>query len=516
LSASPALRSRGAISLIDPPKIAVVNAARPVKRVALLWVIKLLPDHDELTSQRGNHPSTGSPAQRFALPQLGLAQPFNDACADKDARRFGPGQLYCVALKEPQSYPTLIQQTAPTFRFEEIRLSVVELPRPELAAQESTEQNRRDCSVRLAAAILRSGPLAGHDTNDVAHLLEPGPISVDPIDPCLFDVFVVPLAASAFFVKTLLRSALTLLVNILDGVFPIVMQSVRAPLFLARIIGDVVAATLKSLVWLLPLTAERQKKLREIIGKRWAQIRKYISYRAFEVALHQAFEHGMAWVFRTCRNLTPRVALFVICCAALWFPITFGTSTVLHAFLLSHATTLPAWMQLFHIPVVMMAKSKILVLPVYPAAWPQAKRHPIVMEISSLYRQLKCFALLKRFAVRYRQIEFGAQRLTAVLVQAPISIGLSRLFEALSRAFRSASTFLGRSSRTFALRLSISATRLSVVGPHVRRILRRYAKMAPATAARPSEQIRSVYASWAIKFTPGYYEAKEAIVHRGE
>jgi hypothetical protein len=143
----------------------------------------------------------------------------------------------------------------------------------------------------------------------------------------------------------------------------------------------------------------------------------------------------------------------------------------------------------------------------------QAKRHPIVLEISRLYRHLKCFAVLRRLAVRYRQIESGAQRLGNFLFRAPISAGLYRLFEALLRTFSSASTWAGKWSRTFALRLVVSAARLSVIGPHLKRLLRRYAKMTPAKTARPSEKIRSVYARWAIKFTPGYYEAQEAIAH---
>ena len=64
-------------------------------------------------------------------------------------------------------------------------------------------------------------------------------------------------------------------------------------------------------------------------------------------------------------------------------------------------------------------------------------------------------------------------------------------------------------------RESIAAT-ARLIGPHVRHLLRRYAEMAPANTARPSEQIRSAYARWAIKFTPGYYEAKQSIAHRGE
>jgi hypothetical protein len=168
-------------------------------------------------------------------------------------------------------------------------------------------------------------------------------------------------------------------------------------------------------------------------------------------------------------------------------------------------------MQLFHIPVAMMAKSKILVLPVYPAAWPQAKRHPIVMGILRVYRELKRFTVLQRLAVRYRQIEFGTQWLTTIIVQAPVSVGLHHVFKALCRALRSASTQRDKWLRTFAVRLAFSVSRHSAIGPHLRPLLRRYVKMASRKTARPSEKIRSVYAQWAIKFTPGYYEAKEAI-----
>ena len=103
-----------------------------------------------------------------------------------------------------------------------------------------------------------------------------------------------------------------------------------------------------------------------------------ISYKAFEEAVHHLFESGMAWVFRKCRSLTPSAALFVISCAVLWLPISFGVATFLHAVLIAKATSLPAWMQLLHPVATIIAKSKLLVLPVYPAAWPQARQHPSV------------------------------------------------------------------------------------------------------------------------------------------
>jgi hypothetical protein len=50
----------------------------------------------------------------------------------------------------------------------------------------------------------------------------------------------------------------------------------------------------------------------------------------------------------------------------------------MHAILLSRAASLPAWMQLLHPVATVIAKSKLIVLPAYPAAWPQAKKHALV------------------------------------------------------------------------------------------------------------------------------------------
>ncbi len=91
----------------------------------------------------------------------------------------------------------------------------------------------------------------------------------------------------------------------------------------------------------------------------------------------------MAGVFRKCRHLRPNTAtLLVILGAVLWLPISFGIATVMHAVLFAKLTSWPTWMQLLHPLATVIAKSKLLVLPVYPAAWPQAKRHPLVQ----LYR----------------------------------------------------------------------------------------------------------------------------------
>jgi hypothetical protein len=181
----------------------------------------------------------------------------------------------------------------------------------------------------------------------------------------------------------------------------------------------------------------------------------------------------------------------------------------MHAFLLTHATTLPAWMQIFHFPVALMAKSKILVLPVYPAAWPQAKRHWFVLRVQDLYRTLARFAVIRRLAFRYRQAEFGADTMGMSIANTAHSSGLYRAFAMASRYGRMATTwYTGRSLRT-ALRVTASVSRLWLIGPCLGRLIMRYLKAASAPAIKPSEKVRSVYARWAIKFTPGYYEAKE-------
>jgi hypothetical protein len=339
-------------------------------------------------------------------------------------------------------------------------------------------------------------------------------VGVDALRPGVLDLVVVPLAALAFAAKTILRSVLRLLVDLLDWTFPVVLQGARVPLFLTRIVGDVIAMGLSALMWLLPLSTTRRRELQAVIAREWARLRTRISYRAFEDALHHAFERGMTFVFRACRDLSPHSALLVICAAAAWFPITFGTSTVMHAFLLTHATTLPAWMQIFHFPVALMAKSKILVLPVYPAAWPQAKRHWFVLRIQGLLHTFKRFAVIRRLALRYRQTELRADRLHRFVVDVVVSNALYRASATAFGRSREAAIFcaggLGRTAR----HVTALASRLCLIGPYVRGLVARFSRTAPRRTTKPSEKIRLVYKRWAVKFTPGYYEAKERRVAR--
>ncbi len=221
-------------------------------------------------------------------------------------------------------------------------------------------------------------------------------MALEEFDAGIGDVLVLPLALVVLVAKSLLQFTLTVLIHILDYAFPILLQLVRFPLFTVRILGDAIAALAEGIVGYLPVSPAKRDSWRDAMRRQWSSLRRWMSYRAFEEALHHAFEGGMAWVFRTCRTLTPGTALLVIIGAILWLPISFGLATAMHAILIAEATSLPAWMQLLHPVATLIAKSKLLVLPAYPAAWPQAKKHPSVQAVFQFYR--RCARLEARAA----------------------------------------------------------------------------------------------------------------------
>ena len=174
----------------------------------------------------------------------------------------------------------------------------------------------------------------------------------------------------------------------------------------------------------------------------------------------------MAWVFRKCRHLTPNTALLVILGAVLWFPISFGVATAMHAVLFAELTSWPAWMQLLHPLATIVAKTKLLVLPVYPAAWPQAKKHPFVQVIFKNYKAIKSLYLVKKIGFRYRQAEIAG----------------TAAFDSLERT-------AGLTSAVRWLRNAHVAKHLGV--------------------EKPTQELRSFFSRWSIKFSAEYYEAKQ-------
>ena len=164
----------------------------------------------------------------------------------------------------------------------------------------------------------------------------------------LDDAIIVPLVIVGLAANKILRLVLSILMQLLDYAFPLAVQIVWLPLFAAKVLGNVIVTVINGTVRVLPVSETKRRAWSRSIRRNWSWLRDKLSYRAFEQALHDAFENGMAWVFRKCRHLTPNTALLVILGALIWFPISFGIATVMHAILFAKLTSWPAWTQPLH------------------------------------------------------------------------------------------------------------------------------------------------------------------------
>jgi hypothetical protein len=323
------------------------------------------------------------------------------------------------------------------------------------------------------------------------------------------DVIILPLVAITLVAKSFLKFVLRILIHILDYAFPILLQVARFPLFTLRIVGDGLAALLKGLVKWLPVGASKRDAWRESVSRYWALLRRKISYKAFEEAVHHAFEKGMAWVFRTCRTLTPRVALLVLAGAILWLPISFGIATAMHVLLVAYATSLPPWMQLLHPLATVIAKSKLLVVPVYPAAWPQAKKHAIVQAMFRFYRYLGTLYFMRKTGYRYREMERAIAEMREARARSAFRIGLGNRTSQLFAGCAAVAASIGRISRASMMGLVHGLSRLPLIGPIVKRYEAHYDGADPQHDEKLSEKLRGFFGRWSIKFSAEYYEAKE-------
>ena len=282
----------------------------------------------------------------------------------------------------------------------------------------------------------------------------------------LDDVIIIPLVFVTLAANKILRFIFLILMRLLDYAFPLAMQLVWLPLFAANVLGNGLVAIINGALRVLPLSKTKRRQWSVSIRRNWSWLRRRISYRAFEHAVHIVFESGMAWVFRTCRHLTPNAALLVILGAVLWLPISFVAATAMHAVLFAKLTSWPAWMQLLHPLATVIAKSKLLVLPVYPAAWPQAKKHPFVQVVFENYKAIKSLYLVKKVGFRYRQA------------------GIAGIAAADSL------------ERTAGLTSAMRWMRKAHVAKHF-------------GFEKPTQELRSFFARWSIKFSAEYYEVKE-------
>jgi hypothetical protein len=324
------------------------------------------------------------------------------------------------------------------------------------------------------------------------------------------DIIIFPLALVALAVKGLFKAMLSFLIRILDYAFPVLLQVVRLPLFTARIIGDGIAALLKSAVGCLPISSTKGEEWREFVSRHWSWLRQKISYKAFEEAVHHAFEDGMAWVFKKCRTLTPRGALLVIAGAVLWLPVSFGAATAMHAVLIAKATSLPAWMQILHPLATTIAKSKLLVLPVYPAAWPQAKKHPFVQGVFRLSRHLARLHFMRKTGYRYRQTERALLKMADALGRAASSGPFSYLHAPLLAASNGLASWTGKGLRAANARSVECLFRAPLIGPILRNYAAHYDRVDRKHAWRFSERVSGLFERWSIKFSAEYYEAKQS------
>jgi hypothetical protein len=319
----------------------------------------------------------------------------------------------------------------------------------------------------------------------------------------LDDLVIWPLVLIAFAIRRVVRKIVSLLITIFDYAFPILLQLVRFPLFTARIVGDGIVALLSGVVRFIPMPAARRDAWRALVRRSWAWLRQKFSYKAFEEAIHHAFEGGMAWVFRKCRALTPNAALLVILGAMMWLPISFGLATALHAILLAEATSLPAWMQLLHPVATLIAKSKLLVLPVYPAAWPQAKKHPVVQTIFEFYKYMTGLEVMRKIGQRYDETARAGAEMAEACERAADRVGWPDLVEELKTATGQAGDLL-RSM----LRHAITAfARLPLIGALIRRYIQHYGST--ADAEKLSVRMHALFARWSTNFTAEYYEARD-------
>jgi hypothetical protein len=322
------------------------------------------------------------------------------------------------------------------------------------------------------------------------------------------DVIILPLVLIALAAKHLSKVTLSILLRILDYAFPILLQLARFPLFTARIIGDGAALLLLGMVRCLPVSGPTHQEWRNFVVRNWSWLRQKISYRAFEEFVHDVFERGMAWVFRKCKALTPTGALLVLAGAVLWFPISFGVATGMHAILIAKATSLPAWMQLLHPLATIIAKSKLLVLPVYPAARPQAREHPFVQAMVRLGRYLAQVRLVQKTRYRYWQTECAAVETAGVLRRAALSLGFNPLSNTLFAGLDRSAASIRKAWRATVAGAAKGLCRVPLIGLIVRSYAVHYGGANQQDPERFSERASRFFERWSIKFSPEYYEAR--------
>src|SRR5215813_11581894 len=161
---------------------------------------------------------------------------------------------------------------------------------------------------------------------------------------------------------------------------------------------------------------------------------------------------------------------------------------------------------LLHPFATLIAKSKLFVLPVYSAAWPQAKQHPIVQRFFQFCRSFMSLDVIQKVRYRYQQTERGAAVVAASVGRAAARIGLADWFCAMRVPLTDMLTWIREPWPDVMLRLLETFSGAPLIGPIVNRYFARYGSV---YSTRPSEQVRGLFERWSIKFSADYYEAKD-------
>jgi hypothetical protein len=218
------------------------------------------------------------------------------------------------------------------------------------------------------------------------------------------DTIILPLVLIFFLARTLYWAAFFIMSLASAFVFVLFLRVMTSPLLVAATAGDGMAWLIKRLADLSPLPGATREAWCNLVDRRWSGLRQRISHKkAIAKLVQNVLQRTLARVFQSCRALSPRAALLVIAGVILWLPLSAAISIGMHAFLLANAASLPPWMQLLHPIAAVIAKSKLLVLPAYPAAWPQAKKHAWVQAAFRCVHRMAELDIMRKTAHRYQQ-----------------------------------------------------------------------------------------------------------------
>jgi len=214
------------------------------------------------------------------------------------------------------------------------------------------------------------------------------------------DTIILPVVLIALLARILYRAARFIVLFALDVVFALFLRLMTSPLLVAATAGDGMAWLMKQLAG-LPLPRAKREAWCGLVDRRWSGLRHRMCHRAVATTVQNALQGAISRVFQRCGALSPPAALLVIVGVMLWLPLSVAISIAMHAVLLANAASLPAWMQLLHPVATLIAKSKLLVLPAYPAAWPQAKKHAFVQAAFRCMQRIAALASIRKTAHRY-------------------------------------------------------------------------------------------------------------------